>query len=151
VTVVGNSDVAFKRSLGDEIGGFLQRLHEKKGVQFRMSAAVEEFVKNEATGDVEAVILRGGERLKADVVVLGVGVTPNTDFLEGSGIDKNDRGYVKVDANLETNVKGVFAAGDIASFPLFCAGDKHVNIGHWQVRKAAMTSFSRFPKILFAR
>jgi len=136
VTVIGNSDVAFKRSLGDEIGRYLQTMHEKKNVNFKMSTSVEEFVADEESGAVKEVLLTNGDRLKADVVVMGVGVVPNTDFLKESDVTLNDRGYVEVNEFLETSVEDIFAAGDIARFPLFCADNLKVNIGHWQLAMA---------------
>ncbi len=62
-------------------------------------------------GAITGVKLKGGERLKCDTVVLSIGVRPNTGFLEGSGI-KVDRG-IMVDNSMQTNIRDVFAAGDV--------------------------------------
>lgn len=136
VTVVGSSGVPFAHTLGEEIGKLLQKMHEEKGVKFVLNSGVEEYVSGENKAVKELVLKGGQERIKADLIVLGVGVTPNTGFLKDSGIDMTSKGYVKVNDRLETNVPGVFAAGDIANFPLASAGNQVVNIGHWQLSMA---------------
>ena len=83
-------------------------------------------------GRVEGVVLDTGELLPCDIVVIGVGVTPDVGFLEGSGLTL-DNGIV-VDEHLQTNVHGVFAAGDVANFwdPVF---EKRRRVEHWDTAK----------------
>lgn len=78
---------------------------------------------------VERVETQNGARVPCDMVVVSIGVTPATGFLNGCGISL-DGGYVQVDAQLRTNVPNVFAAGDITSFydPVF-ARRRHLQ--HW--------------------
>ncbi|MGH9844578.1 MAG: FAD-dependent oxidoreductase, partial [Blastocatellia bacterium] len=80
VTVVAPDDAPFKKILGAEIGRLFQDVHEKNGVKFKFGAAVAGFT---GAKKVEAVRLENGERLDADLVVVGVGVKPATDFLAG--------------------------------------------------------------------
>src|SRR5262249_15125432 len=80
VTVVAPDPVPFQKTLGAEIGALLRRLHESHGVKFKLGANVAGF---EGAGKVEAVLLENGDRLEADLVIVGVGVKPATDFLEG--------------------------------------------------------------------
>lgn len=136
VTVIGNSSVPFKRSLGETFGKFFMDLHESKGVRFEMGAGIKEFVVSSDSGKATEVILSNGNTLTADVVVLGIGVTPNSNFLDGSQIDLTDRGFVSVNEFMETSVDNVYAIGDIASFPLHIADGRSAAIGHWQLAHA---------------
>ena len=101
-----------------------------------METSPVEFVKD-GEGNLSKVKLQNGQELEADVCVLGIGVVPNTDYLEGSGIDRDSRGFVQVDATLKSRSKSnVYAAGDIAKFPLrlrYLDDDVEVAIGHWQL------------------
>jgi NADPH-dependent 2,4-dienoyl-CoA reductase/sulfur reductase-like enzyme len=77
---------------------------------------------------VEAVTTKNGRRVEADLAVVGIGVDPVTDFLEGSGIEL-ENGIV-VNERFETNVPDVYAVGDVANFydPLF---QRRRRIEHW--------------------
>ncbi len=114
-------------------------MHESKGVKFVKNASVKKFVGNDQNEVTEAVLDNAdSDSLKADVVVLGVGVTPTTrDYLNPDQIRLDSVGNVIVDKFMETSVKNVFAAGDIAKFPLTYA-DKtsDVSIGHWQIAQS---------------
>ena len=76
----------------------------------------------EGNGRVRAVTTANGLRLDCDFVVLGLGVEPVTNFLDGSGIGVDDG--VLVDEYCRSNVDGVFAAGDVARHfhPVFGSG-----------------------------
>lgn len=139
VTVIGNSSVPFERSLGTDIGKFIQNMHEEKGNKFIMGVGVESFSSGDSNGDaVREVVMKDGTKVEVDAVILGIGVEPNSDFLKGSQVSINSSGYVNVNEYLQTNVPNVYAAGDIASFPLFLNGQEseRVSIGHWQLAHA---------------
>lgn len=76
-----------------------------------------------------AVVLDTGEHLAADLVVVGFGVTPVTAYAQNLGVSED--GGVKVDAHLRVT-DGLYAAGDIASFPYRGAGDQ-IRVEHWRV------------------
>lgn len=136
VTIVGNGPVPFA-AMGDEIGKYVQGLHEEKGVKFILNASPDEFVSND-DGQLTHVVING-EQIVADVCVLGVGVVPSTTFLVDSNIDMDSRGNIIVNEFMETSVKGIFAAGDIASFPLSLpttTPNTLANVGHWQLALA---------------
>ena len=101
-------------------------MHEAKGVLFRMSAKV-------ATVGEGHVVLEGGERVPADVVVVGVGVRPATDFLPAEWLGED--GSVAVDEALAVpGTDGtVYAAGDIAKYPDWMAGGEPTRIEHWRL------------------
>lgn len=75
--------------------------------------------------------LDDGTKLSADLVVMGVGVRPRTGLAHEAGL-RTDHG-VLVDAFMETDVAGIFAAGDIARFPYALPGSGSVRVEHWVV------------------
>jgi 3-phenylpropionate/trans-cinnamate dioxygenase ferredoxin reductase subunit len=92
-------------------------------------------------GRVTGVRLADGRLLPADIVVVGVGVRPNTDWLAGSGVQVDDG--VVCDAGCSTGVPGVVAVGDVARCPNPFTG-RHARIEHWsnateQAKTAART------------
>jgi NADPH-dependent 2,4-dienoyl-CoA reductase/sulfur reductase-like enzyme len=126
VSVVSPEAVPFVRQLGARIGKSLRGLHEAHGVEFDAGTRA-----NKLEGDthVEAVVLEDGRRLAADLVVVGVGVRPATDFIEG--VEREKDGGLPVDASMRV-APGVYAAGDIAAFPLPADGTR-TRIEHWRV------------------
>ncbi|MEM6753882.1 MAG: FAD-dependent oxidoreductase, partial [Cyanobacteria bacterium P01_C01_bin.38] len=80
VTVVAPGTVPFEKILGGDIGATFRKLHEANGVSFRMGTKVKQFQGN---GKVEVAILENGESLNADLVIVGIGVEPVTEFLQG--------------------------------------------------------------------
>ena len=80
------------------------------GVQLKLGDGVKEF-HHEPDGSIR-VELSSGEMLVADFVVLSIGVRPDTGFLQDSGIDLNDRGYIVVNEYMQTNFKDIYAVGD---------------------------------------
>jgi len=125
VTVVAPDNVPFERTLGKNIGRLFQGVHESKGVEFRLGSHVESFQGEE---NVRAVLLSSGERIEADLVVIGVGVVPATGFLDG--LEMQNDGGVNVDEHLSVS-EGIFAAGDVASFPDSRTGER-IRIEHWR-------------------
>jgi apoptosis-inducing factor 3 len=125
VTVIGVGSVPFEKALGSEIGTLFQQLHEANGVRFKLNTNVAGF---EGSEKVEAVVLENGERVPADLVVIGVGVRPATDFIDG--IELLDDGSVPVDEFFRAG-EHVYAAGDIATFPYWYTGER-LRIEHWR-------------------
>jgi len=128
VTVIATEKVPFARVLGPEIGAMFQRLHEEKGVKFEVEAEVTTLLGD--GGHVTSVQLKAGHTLPADAVVLGVGVRPATDFLKES-FDLDKDGGLPVNARLLA-APNVYAAGDIARFPLAATG-RPTRIEHWRL------------------
>jgi NADPH-dependent 2,4-dienoyl-CoA reductase/sulfur reductase-like enzyme/nitrite reductase/ring-hydroxylating ferredoxin subunit len=125
VTVVAPSREPFKSTLGPEVGALFRRAHEGRGVKFKLGSVVYRF---EGTSNVEAVTLEGGERIEADMVLVGVGVHPATGFLEGVTLDED--GGVIVDEHMRA-ADGLYAAGDIACFTDPRTGAS-ARIEHWR-------------------
>jgi NADPH-dependent 2,4-dienoyl-CoA reductase/sulfur reductase-like enzyme len=109
----------------EQLSDELAALYVSKGVKCVLGNEVEAFHGN---GRLEAVTTKNGRRIEADLAVVGIGVDPVTDFLDGSGIDLGNG--IIVNERFETNVPDVYAAGDVANFfdPLF---RRRRRIEHW--------------------
>ena len=123
VTVVGLDAVPLEKVLGPELGRFVQSLHEQHGVRF-ISRATPRVIRE------HSVELDNGQSIEADLVVMGVGVSPRTALAESAGLAV-DKG-VLVDENLRTSIPDIYAAGDIARYPDPVSGER-VRIEHWVV------------------
>ena len=122
VAVVGKGSLPLEKVLGGELGTVIRETHEANGVKFHLGR------KPVAIQD-RHVELDDGTKLDCDLVVLGIGVRPNTAIAKQAGI-ATDNG-VLVDEFLKTNVPGIFAAGDIARWPDPRAG--RIRVEHWVV------------------
>ncbi|CAN5750231.1 FAD-dependent oxidoreductase [soil metagenome] len=110
VTIVEAGRQPLARLLhGEHVAGAIADLHRSHGTVVRTSTTVGEL---RGAGRVEEVVLSTGERIPADLVLVAIGVTPATEWLVGSAIDLDDG--VLTNASLETNVPGIYAAGDVA-------------------------------------
>ncbi|WP_019948240.1 FAD-dependent oxidoreductase [Hymenobacter aerophilus] len=128
ITVVARDKEPFAKVLGPEIGAMFRHLHTSHGVQFEAEAEVQAL--EGENGRITAVRLASGRRLPADVVVLGVGVQPATEFLaEAFKLEKD--GGLRVDAHLQA-AEHVYAAGDVALFPQAAGPGRH-RIEHWRL------------------
>ncbi|MGZ4583448.1 MAG: NAD(P)/FAD-dependent oxidoreductase [Mycobacterium sp.] len=97
--------------LGEQIGELVARLHRAEGVDVRLGVGVAE-VRGE--GHVDTVVLSDGSELPADLVVIGIGSRPATEWLEGSGVEI-DNGVICDEAG-RTSAPNVWALGDVASW-----------------------------------
>src|SRR5262245_31107719 len=113
VTLLEALEVPLQRVLGDRMGAVCADIHRDHGVDLRLSSGVDAFL-DDGNGRVRGVALSDGSTIDADVVVVGVGVAPNTEWLEGSGLTI-DNGVV-CDATCLA-APGVVAAGDVARWP----------------------------------
>ena len=125
VTVVSLEKIPMQRTFGSEIGRMLQELHESRGVQFELEATVDHF---KGDDEVRSAVLTNGKSIDADVVLLAIGVTPATNFIQGLPI--NPDGSLNVDRQLRVT-NNCFAAGDVARF-IDWRTDSPVRIEHWR-------------------
>jgi NADPH-dependent 2,4-dienoyl-CoA reductase/sulfur reductase-like enzyme len=124
VTVIESLPVPLSPALGTTLCEMVAALHRDHGVDLRTGVSVAD-VSGESR--VASVVLSDGSRIDADVVVVGIGVTPNTEWLEGSGLTL-DNGIVCNDCG--EAAPGVYAAGDVARVANRWHGDSP-RIEHW--------------------
>lgn len=121
VTVVEPEPTALNRALGQELGQLFAGLHARKGVDLRFGTAAAEITDS-------GVRLSSGERLTADLVVVGIGAAPEVWLARDAGLDVGQG--ILTDAALRTSHPDVFAAGDVAEFfhPLY---GRRIRVEHW--------------------
>jgi 3-phenylpropionate/trans-cinnamate dioxygenase ferredoxin reductase subunit len=126
VVAIEPSKTPLFRVLGEAVGQTIADVHRAHGVRTIFEDTVASF---EGTRRVNCVLTKAGLRLACDFVVVGIGIEPAVDVLGGSGIHV-DNGVV-VDEYCQTNVGGVYAAGDVANHyhPIF---DRRIRVEHWQ-------------------
>jgi NADPH-dependent 2,4-dienoyl-CoA reductase/sulfur reductase-like enzyme/nitrite reductase/ring-hydroxylating ferredoxin subunit len=122
VHVIGRDSQPLEKIFGGELSRLVRQVHEEQGVVFHLGRTPVEIRDRKLRLD-------DGTTVDADLVVVGIGVRPRTALAEEAGI-ATDNG-VLVDEYLETNVKGIFAAGDIARWPDRRAG--LIRVEHWVV------------------
>ena len=127
VTLIEAAPVPMERGLGARIGAVCGDLHVAHGVDLRLGVAVAG-LEGDQGGNVERVHLSDDTSIDTDLVVVGIGVVPETDWLAGSGLTIDD-GVVCDDTMLAA--PGVVAAGDVARWPnrLF---DEIMRVEHWE-------------------
>src|SRR5439155_2936352 len=135
VTIVELEQTPLARALGPEMGALLMDLHREHGTELRLGVHV-----TSADGEgADRLGLSDGTVLETDAVVVGIGVVPNVQWLDGSGLDLSHG--VVCDASLNAGADGVFAIGDVASWPNELFG-RRMRVEHWtntveQARHAA--------------
>ena len=125
VTMIEAEATPMARALGPRIGQVCADMHRDHGVDVRTGIGVAGL---EGGPRVAAVTLADGTRVECDVVVVGIGVIPNTEWLEGSGLTLAD-GVVCDETGLAA--PGVVAAGDVARFPSRRFGEL-MRLEHWE-------------------
>lgn len=126
VTVISPDEVPFAKTFGKEIGAVFKKQHEQKGTTFITQTKVVSF---SGENQVNKVILDNGEEVPTEMVVIGIGVDPATDFVKGLTVlpDKS----IQVDEYLKA-ADNVYAAGDIATYPDWRTGES-ARVEHWRV------------------
>ena len=143
VTVVEPAELPLLRVLGPEVAQVFADLHRAHGVDLRLRTGVDALTGRD--GAVTGVDLSDGTHLAADLVVVGVGVTPNTGLAVEAGLDVSDG--VEVDEHLRSSDPHVYAAGDVAA-ALHPRLGRRIRVEHWanarhQGRTAALSMLGR--------
>jgi len=125
VVVVEAQPVPLVRAVGERMGAMCADLHRHHGTGLRCGVSVAAI---EGAGHVERVVLSDGSVLPADLVVVGAGATPATEWLDGSGLELDDG--VVCDETLCAGPPGVYAAGDLARWPNPVFG-RSMRLEHW--------------------
>jgi 3-phenylpropionate/trans-cinnamate dioxygenase ferredoxin reductase component len=126
VTLLEHAELPLLRVLGPEAAPIFADLHRDHGVDLRSHVAVAELTGKD--GALTGVILSDGSRIDADMVLVGVGITPNTQLAAEAGLEINNG--ILVDEHLRTSDVNIFAAGDVANAynPRL---DRHIRVEHW--------------------
>ncbi len=127
VTMVEPLDVPLASVVGTKIGAVFADIHRDEGVDLRLGVGVDR-LEADAAGRVQRVHLADGSAVDATVVVVGIGVVPNTGWLEGSGLTIDDG--VLCDATT-TAAPGIVAAGDVARWPNPVFDGEVMRVEHW--------------------
>ena len=127
VTVLEGALAPMMRGLGAEMGQAAALVHADNGVQLRCDVKVARLDEG-SPGAVGGVALDGGEIVPADVVVVGIGVVPATQWLENTALELRDG--VVCDTTLNAGVPGIYAAGDICRW-LNNLYDQEMRVEHW--------------------
>ncbi len=124
-TLVISDRHVWRRFFTPQMSAFFERYYTDHGVHLEKAARVESF-----TGDehVSGVRLQSGRKIPADLIVAGIGVKPNVDLFTGSDLQINEG--IVVNPFLETNLRDIYAAGDVAEYydSLY---DKRRRLEHW--------------------
>lgn len=127
VTVVEPQALPLLGPLGAAAARSVLELHRGHGVTFHLGRTVSAV---HGAGRVERLVLDDGTALECDLVVVGIGVDPETSWLEGSGVALEELGGgVICDATLATNVPNIVAAGDVVRWPN--GSPERVAVPHW--------------------
>jgi 3-phenylpropionate/trans-cinnamate dioxygenase ferredoxin reductase component len=124
VTLVESLELPLMRVIGPELGGFYRDVHAAQGIELLLGSGVEAI---EGSGRAERVRTSDGRTIECAAVVVGIGVAPRTELVQG--VARVDDG-VLVDERLQSSVDGIYACGDIANalHPVF---DRRVRVEHW--------------------
>ncbi len=124
VTLIEALPAPLANAVGAEVGEACANLHRQRGVDVRCGALVAGFEGDER---VEQVVLADGSKVEADLVVVGIGVAPETGWLEGSGLELRDG--IVCDSTLMA-APGVFAIGDVCRWynPIY---EEEMRVEHW--------------------
>lgn len=126
VTVLEAASLPLVRVLGDVVGQFFADLHRAHGVDLRLEVGVAELLG--VDGAVRGVRLQDGTEIPADMVIVGVGISPDVALAESAGLTIDDG--ILVDEHLRSSDPDIFAAGDVANAFNPRLG-RHIRVEHW--------------------
>uniref|UniRef100_A0A663MK23 Apoptosis inducing factor mitochondria associated 3 n=1 Tax=Athene cunicularia TaxID=194338 RepID=A0A663MK23_ATHCN len=128
ISVVEKREFPFQNTLGPQVGGVAMKMLQNKGVKFYMKTELCELKGKDG---------KVSHSFAAFVLVpLPAGVFPNSAFLKGTSIARDDSGAILVNLCMQTNIPNVFAAGDVVSFPVALLNGDQSSIHHQQVAEA---------------
>jgi 3-phenylpropionate/trans-cinnamate dioxygenase ferredoxin reductase subunit len=125
VTIILREQVALEHAIGAEAGEILMNIHRRQGVTFYPAATVASI---EGDARAQRVRLESGETIDCEVIIIGAGVMPALDAIQG--LDINTDHGIRVDEFCKTSVEHIFAAGDVTNFYHPTLG-RHLHVEHW--------------------
>lgn len=127
VTVLETQARILMRGVSEEIAAVIAERHRQEGVLIRCGIAIAAITDRD-TG--VTITLAGGEKLEADLAVIGIGAIPATALAEAAGLETANG--ILVNAHLQTSDPDIFAAGDCCAFPLALYGGRRVRLEAWR-------------------
>ncbi|WP_431320625.1 NAD(P)/FAD-dependent oxidoreductase [Rhizobium sp. YTU87027] len=127
VTVLEGLERVLKRGVPEEVAGVICERHSLEGVDIRCGVAITAIAED---NDGAIIQLADGSTVSADLVLVGIGATPNTELAAYAGL-QIDNG-IAVDEFLRTSAPDIYAAGDCCSFPLAIYGGRRVRLESWR-------------------
>ncbi|MDX3529080.1 FAD-dependent oxidoreductase [Streptomyces sp. ID05-39B] len=126
VTMLEAGELPLLKLLGREAAQIFADLQTDHGVDLRCAVRVAEITGDD--GRANGVLLADGSRIEADAVIVGIGITPNTQLAEAAGLETGNG--VRVDAHLRSSHHDIYAAGDVANafHPLL---GTPIRVEHW--------------------
>lgn len=120
--------------ISKEISRFLQRKFKKLGINTYLNTTLDEYkIEN---GEIRCK-LSSGEELTVDKILLSVGRKPNTHTIDSIGIEKDERGFIKVNEYLQTNYDNIYACGDVLNSPMLA------HVASYEARIAVNNMFNK--------
>lgn len=130
VTMVYPEDRLLKRIVPESVSNVLQEIYESRGVRMLAGIVADRL---EGSDRLERVVLKDGTVLEADLVVMGVGISLNTELAEAAGLElTGPKKAVVVDEDLRTSAPDIYAVGDIAAWP-DRTFERRLQVEHWHV------------------
>ncbi len=130
-TMVMIESVPLSLAFGEQAGRFFAHGLQEHGIAIHGDDELERFEGTD--GRVTHVITKRGRELDADVVVVGVGATPDVTLARNAGLELGNSGGIRVDSRLQSSVQGIYVAGDIAEYESVVHGGRRIRIEHWDV------------------
>lgn len=125
VSVLIRSGKPLEKILGKEASEYFTKMHKSHGVDFEFGEEAKEFIKDEK-GNIASILTKSGKNIKADMVIIAIGVEPNLSF-EIDSLDVD--GSIIVNKYNETSLPDIYAGGDVVKWPY---GDHLINVEHWE-------------------
>ncbi len=154
VTVVEFLDTILG-GMDGEVSKQFQRLLSKQGFEFKLGAKVTGVAKAKKGATVTFEPVKGGaaETIEADVVLVATGRRPYADSLglKEAGVEVDERGRVKTDGHLRTNMPGIYAIGDVIAGPMLAhkAEDEGVAVAETIAGQAGHVNYDVIPSVVY--
>lgn len=127
VTIVMLEDEPLERGFGARTGRFFRGVLEQRGVRVVGGDEIDSF---QGDGRIERVVTRGGAEIPAQLVVCGVGVTPDVMLARAAGLELGDSGGIRCGADLSTSAPALWAAGDVCEYESVVHGGRSIRVEH---------------------
>ncbi|WP_336278668.1 dihydrolipoyl dehydrogenase [Bartonella sp. CB175] len=144
-------------TMDGEVSRQFQKLMEKQGIEYKLGTKVTAITRSDSTAQVTFESVKGGssETLEADVVLVATGRYPYTEGLglAEAGVQVDERGFIAIDANWQTNVPGIYAIGDVVKGPMLAhkAEEEGVAVAEILAGQRGHVNFDVIPSVVYTQ